>query len=224
MRSSGWPAWRVMGDLGPGDSTAGRGGPRPRAAGIVGQCVRGRTPGLPPAGVRPRRWRCGCRARTARRSRRRGRVCESTTTATGRPRGPPPPWRRTGRRRSARRPRRAGCPLTPRLRREHATGNGSGQPVSPPSTRRAWTPPATSDGSGSSPTSGHVHRPERPRLSPRGQGPAGGPSGAGENPGGGVRRPAAVEFDPARPRRPPGATPPNGRPPWTGGGKRASRK
>ena len=39
----------------------------------------------------------------------RGRVCESTTTATGRPRGRPPSWRRTGRRRSARRPRRAGC-------------------------------------------------------------------------------------------------------------------
>ena len=41
---------------GQGISTAGRGGPRPRAAGIVGQLprVRGRTPGLPPRGVRPR--------------------------------------------------------------------------------------------------------------------------------------------------------------------------
>ena len=28
--------------------------------------------GCPPRGVRPRRWRCGCRARRARRSRRRG--------------------------------------------------------------------------------------------------------------------------------------------------------
>ena len=37
----------------------------------------------PLRGVRPRRWRCGCRARTARRSRRRWRVCESTTPATG---------------------------------------------------------------------------------------------------------------------------------------------
>ena len=90
--------------------------------------------GCPPRGVRPRRWRCGCRARTARRSRRWGRVCESTTTATGRPRGRPPPWRRTGRRRSARRPRRAGCPLTPRLRREHATANGSGLAPSATST------------------------------------------------------------------------------------------
>ena len=35
----------------------------------------GRLQGCPPRGVRPRRWRCGCRARTARRSRdmRRGR-------------------------------------------------------------------------------------------------------------------------------------------------------
>ena len=106
-----------------------RPGKRTRPAGIIGQRprVRGRTPGLPPAGRPPARWRCGCRARTARRARRRG-GCESTTTgdrsssaasvATGR-----------GRRRSARRPRRAGCPLTPRLRRQHATGNGSGQPV-----------------------------------------------------------------------------------------------
>ena len=97
--------------------------------------------GCPPRGVRPRRWRCGCRARTARRSRRWGRVCESTTTATGRPRGRPPPWRRTGRRRSVRRPRRAGCPLTPRLRREHATANGSGL-ASPSPGRAASQSPA----------------------------------------------------------------------------------
>ena len=96
--------------------------------------------GCPPRGVPPR-WRCGCRARTARRSRRWGRVCESTTTATGRPRGRPPPWRRTGRRRSARRPRRAGCPLTPRLRREHATANGSGL-ASPSPGRAASQSPA----------------------------------------------------------------------------------
>ena len=32
----------------------------------------GRLQGCPPRGLRPRRWRCGCRARTARRSRRRG--------------------------------------------------------------------------------------------------------------------------------------------------------
>ena len=31
--------------------------------------LRGRTPGCPPRGFRPRRWRCGCGARTARRSR-----------------------------------------------------------------------------------------------------------------------------------------------------------
>ena len=98
--------------------------------------------GCPLRGVRPRRWRCGCRARTARRSRRRWRVCESTTPATGRPRGRPPPWRRTGRRRSTRRPRRAGCSLTSRLRREHATANGSGQPVSPPRVDRLGTRPA----------------------------------------------------------------------------------
>ena len=49
--------------------TAGRGEPRHRATGIVGQLprVRGQTPGLPRRGVRRRRRRCGCRARTARR-------------------------------------------------------------------------------------------------------------------------------------------------------------
>ena len=31
----------------------------------VSTTCRGRTPGLPPAGVQPRRWRCGCRARAA---------------------------------------------------------------------------------------------------------------------------------------------------------------
>ena len=42
--------------MGQGISTAGRGEPRPRAAGIVGQLPRvpGETPGLPPRGVRPR--------------------------------------------------------------------------------------------------------------------------------------------------------------------------
>ena len=48
----------------------------PDAAGGPGQLprVRGRTPGLPPGGRPPAPL---CRARTARRSRRRGRVCES---------------------------------------------------------------------------------------------------------------------------------------------------
>ena len=58
-----------------------------------------------PWGVRPRRWRARLAgARTARRGR-------------------PPPWRRTGRRRSARRPRRVGCP--PRPRREPANRSGA---------------------------------------------------------------------------------------------------
>ena len=58
-----------------------------------------------------------------------GAVCESTTTERSSSRATAP-WRRPGRRRSARRPRRAGCPLTPRLRREHATAKwfGAGFP------------------------------------------------------------------------------------------------
>ena len=78
-----------------------------RAAGIVRQLprVRGQTPGLPPVG-RPAAPLAGpaAGARTARRGR-------------------PPPWRRTGRRRSARRPRRVGCP--PRPRREPANRSGA---------------------------------------------------------------------------------------------------
>ena len=75
---------------GQGDSTAGRGGPRPRAAGIVEQLprARGRTPWLLQRGVRPPRRRCRRRARTARRSRRRQRL------GSGSPRTPSPGCRR----------------------------------------------------------------------------------------------------------------------------------
>ena len=38
--------------------------------------IRGGLQGCPARGFRRRRWRCGCGARTARRSTRRGRVCE----------------------------------------------------------------------------------------------------------------------------------------------------
>ena len=80
---------------------------------------------------------CGCRARTARRPAAPGQggsvnppPRDRSSSRAGRRRGDG-----RGRRRSARRTRRAGRPLTPRLRREHATANGSGQPVSPPPTR-----------------------------------------------------------------------------------------
>ena len=83
-------------------------------------------------------WRGRVRACGSRRCERRvgghgsraaGAARESTTTERSSSRATAP-WRRPGRRRSARRPRRAGCPLTPRLRREHATAKwfGAGFP------------------------------------------------------------------------------------------------
>ena len=67
----------------------------------------GRLQDCPLWGVRPRRWRA--RLPVLERARR----------------GRPPPWRRTGRRRSARLPRRVGCPPRPRPRREPANRSGA---------------------------------------------------------------------------------------------------
>ena len=54
----------------------------------------GRLQGCPLRGVRPRRWRCGCRARTALRSRRRGFYARRRDPPRGWSTGPSSPTRR----------------------------------------------------------------------------------------------------------------------------------
>ena len=95
-------AMRSVGRIGGFRQPLGPGDPPPAAAGPArcrnrrGSCRTsgGRLQGCPLRGVRPRRWRCGCRARTALRSRRRGFYARRRDPPRGWSTGPSSPTRR----------------------------------------------------------------------------------------------------------------------------------